>query len=101
VLRRISEPSCGACAQQAEAIDVARTKGLTARNLDVHFDSGTLEYFSESAQEADVLTQMTTRDGQYLNADGTEFAPVAGSTTSGLIQVHLRDGQWLVEEVPG
>jgi len=100
-LRSISEPDCGACADQARAVDVARAKGLVGQNLDVHFDSGQLNYFAPSTQEADVLVETSNANGSYLNADGSTFADVPALKSTGLIQIHRRDGSWFVQEVPG
>jgi len=100
-LRSISDAGCNTCAYHAEAVDTAHSQGLIAQNLDVHFDSGTLTYFSPETQEADVSVQMSNPDGGYLNPDGSPFGQVPALTSTGVIEVRMVDGRWLVQGLPG
>ncbi|NAZ80232.1 hypothetical protein GTR02_00145 [Kineococcus sp. R8] len=101
LLRSISEPDCGTCAYHAEGVDQAREQRLVGENLDIHFDSGMLTYYSPETQEADILVEMSNGPGQYLRQDGSTFGQVPALTSTGVIEVHMRAGRWLVQGLPG
>ena len=100
LLRSISEPDCQTCETLAASVDEHRKLGYTSINRDVGFESAELLFSDPVKQEADVNLTLVTKDSKLVGPDGSTINENPGSVTDGLVQMHLRDGHWYIQELP-
>ena len=100
LLRGISEPDCLTCETLAASVDEHRNLGYTSINRDVGFESAQLLFSDPVKQEADVNLRLVTKDSKLLGPDGSIIYENSASVTDGLVQMHLRDGHWYIQELP-
>ncbi|MCI2237037.1 DUF6318 family protein [Paenibacillus sp. TRM 82003] len=99
-IRAISEPDCGACRDDAEAVDVSQSKGIKWENKVLSFRSAYLEHFDPQFGEVGVQLEMSATSGRLVNQDGTTLHDSPDVEFDGLMQIKFHDGQWRVWEMP-
>ncbi|WP_432536168.1 DUF6318 family protein [Kineococcus arenarius] len=99
-IRAISEPDCGACKEDAEAVDVSQRRGVTWENKVVTFRSAYIEHFDAQFGEAGVQLEMKATAGRLVNPNGSTLRDSPEVEFSGLMQMKFHDNHWWVWEMP-